>query len=183
MENHADNAGAITAGKALLGNADAKATPEEARKWIAIMSAVAAKHGPRMAHDVKVQTAEALSTMTNLKEVALQAAKTAEASLTDKSTTEDRVRVMKALLPALKMNAKTEEAKNAEAQLAKLETVLDKEYVIKVPPFKPEMFAGRKDKTDRKVVFELFTGAQCPPPASPPMWPLTRCPNRISRLN
>jgi hypothetical protein len=71
--------------------------------------------------------------------------------------------VVKALLPALKMNAKTEEAKATETQLAKLETILDKEYLTNVPPFKPEMFAGRKEKGDRKVVMELFTGAQCPP--------------------
>jgi hypothetical protein len=163
MAEHADDTAALAAGKALLANADTKATPEEARKWIGAMSAVAATHGPRMAHDVNVQVAEALSTVTSLKEVGLQAAKTAEASLTDKSTTEERIRVFKALLPILKMNSKAEEAKTTEAQIAKLDIVLDKEYLLKVPPFKPAMFAGRKNKSDRKVVFELFTGAQCPP--------------------
>ena len=30
-------------------------------------------------------------------------------------------------------------------------------------PFPPDKFSGRKDKNDRAVLVELFTGAQCPP--------------------
>jgi hypothetical protein len=30
-------------------------------------------------------------------------------------------------------------------------------------PFKPAKFAGRKAKSERTVIMELFTGAQCPP--------------------
>jgi hypothetical protein len=163
MEAHGDTVAAILAGKALLASADAKPTPEEARKLIAAMNKVGAQHGPRMAQDVKMQIADALASVKNLKEVALEAAKGAESSLNDQSTTDDRSRVMKALLQALKMNGKTDDAKKVEEMVAKLETILDKEYMAKVPPFTPEKFAGRKDKSDRKVVMELFTGAQCPP--------------------
>jgi thiol-disulfide isomerase/thioredoxin len=163
MEKYADSPVIITVGKGLLVNEKAKPSPEEARKWIAAMSKVAAKHGPRFADDCALQIAETVAPLARLKELALEMTKKAESALNDKSTTEDRVRVMKALLPALKNNAKTDEAKSVEAQLAKLETVLDKEYMVKVPPFKPEMYAGRKEKSDRKVVMELFTGAQCPP--------------------
>src|SRR5262249_50650767 len=37
------------------------------------------------------------------------------------------------------------------------------EYAKKMPPFKPDKFTGRKGKSERVVLVELFTGAQCPP--------------------
>ncbi|CAN5157941.1 hypothetical protein BH10PLA2_BH10PLA2_07710 [soil metagenome] len=163
IEKNPNSPAAIVAGNALLRDTKKKPTEEEARKLVDVVSAAAAKHGPRMANDTTVQLAETLATMKDLKGLALVQAKKAEALLNEKSTTEDRVRVLKALMPALKNNGKSDEAKGIETQLVKLETVLDKEYLAKVPPFKPEMFEGRKEKGDRKVVMELFTGAQCPP--------------------
>jgi hypothetical protein len=163
MEKHPDSPAAVIAGYALLRNAKLKATEEDARKWVGIIATLNAKHGPRLANDTTIQLAEILATRADLKGLALAEAKKAEALLTEKSTTEERVRVLKAVLPALKNNGKADEAKGVETQLVKLEAVLDKEYLAKVPPFKPEMFAGRKEKGDRKVVMELFTGAQCPP--------------------
>ncbi|HEV8060042.1 MAG TPA: hypothetical protein VGP68_09225 [Gemmataceae bacterium] len=106
---------------------------------------------------------EAKTVEVKLAKLELEIAKKAEAALTDDSSPEQRIRVLKALVPALKENGKADEAKTAEAELAKLEEPLDKDYLAKVPPFKPEMFAGRKEKADRRVVMELFTGAQCPP--------------------
>jgi hypothetical protein len=163
LEKHADSPLVMTAGQTLLKDPNFKLSVDDARKWIAASSTVAEKYGPRLAAENRMKLAEILGPNADLKVVALEMVKKAEAALTDKSSTEDRVRVMKALLPALKNNAKLEESKTVEVELAKLETVLDHEYVAKVPPFKPEMFEGRKEKGDRKVVFELFTGAECPP--------------------
>jgi hypothetical protein len=163
LEKHPDSPAAVIAGYALLRNPKLKASEEDARKWVGIISSLNAKHGPRLASDTTIQLAEILAPRADLKGLAFVQAKKAEALLTEKSTTEERVRVLKALLPVLKNNGKADEAKGVATQLVKLETVLDKEYLAKVPPFKPEMFAGRKEKGDRKVVMELFTGAQCPP--------------------
>jgi hypothetical protein len=44
--------------------------------------------------------------------------------------------------------------------LAKIDAELDKQYLATVPPFKPKAYAGRKEKSDRVVVCELFTGAE-----------------------
>ena len=44
-----------------------------------------------------------------------------------------------------------------------MDATLDKEYLAKMPPFKGTPFAGRKGDSNRVVVMELFTGAQCPP--------------------
>src|SRR5207253_3318789 len=50
-----------------------------------------------------------------------------------------------------------------EARAVRLEPAADQEYLKKMPPFKTEAFKGRKAKGDRRVLVELFTGAQCPP--------------------
>src|SRR5262249_25120631 len=52
----------------------------------------------------------------------------------------------------LKEAGKTDELKEVEARLDKIDISL-----------KPEKFAGRKGKSTRAVLVELFTGAQCPP--------------------
>src|SRR5262249_1478676 len=53
--------------------------------------------------------------------------------------------------------------KTVEADLGKLEAMLDAEFFAKVPTFPVEAFEGRKSSSDRRVVMELFTGVQCPP--------------------
>ena len=60
----------------------------------------------------------------------------------------------------MQKTGKTEELKALDERFAKLDTLLDKEYLAKMPPFKSEPFAGRKSKSNRAVVMELFTGAQ-----------------------
>ncbi|HVC95240.1 MAG TPA: hypothetical protein VND64_16210, partial [Pirellulales bacterium] len=72
--------------------------------------------------------------------------------------------VTQALASAATLAGKKDLAAKAEAEMAVLDEKLDEEYHAKVPPFKPEPFAGREDpENDRVVLFELFTGAQCPP--------------------
>ena len=72
--------------------------------------------------------------------------------------------VLTALVEAAKTLKKDELFKTHDAALQALEAKLDQEYLAKVPPFKPDVFEGRKQATDKRVVLlELFTGAQCPP--------------------
>jgi hypothetical protein len=55
-------------------------------------------------------------------------------------------------------------ARDAAARSAKLEGKIDEEYHKRVPPFQPDVFAGRKGpQADGVVLVELFTGAQCLP--------------------
>jgi protein-disulfide isomerase len=90
-------------------------------------------------------------------------ARQSEKNLTAKDSLEQQVRVISTLTTALKNSGMAAEAAATETRLVKLETELDREYLATVPPFKPTPFAGRKEKSDRAVVMELFTGAQCPP--------------------
>ena len=54
-------------------------------------------------------------------------------------------------------------AESATARAEGFEKKLDEEYLEKVPPFKPEVFARENKDDDRAVLVELFTGAECPP--------------------
>ena len=163
LQKYADSPVVIASCVELLRNDKAKPTADEARKWIETVSAFAAKHGPRLESETRIQIADALAGNKDLKDLALEKAQSVDAKLANSPATEDRARAKKILLKALQTNSKADEAKAAEADLAKLDKILDTEYLAKVPPFKPQAFAGREQKGDRKVVMELFTGAECPP--------------------
>ncbi|HKB40283.1 MAG TPA: hypothetical protein VKD72_27885, partial [Gemmataceae bacterium] len=84
-----------------------------------------------------------------------------ETTLSQADTLE--VRGLKGYVADLKKDGKAEELKAAESRLDKIEKKLDDEYLKTAIPFKPEPFKGRRGKSDRVVVLELFTGAECPP--------------------
>ena len=74
-----------------------------------------------------------------------------------------KMSVLKAQLAALRKANKADEAKAVETQVAKLDDELDSDFLKTAVPFKPEAFEGRRGKSDRVVVLELFTGSECPP--------------------
>jgi hypothetical protein len=77
--------------------------------------------------------------------------------------TEVQAANLKAIAQTLRKAGKAQEAQAVAARLEKLEDQLDAEYRKTAIPFKPEPYAGRKGKSNRVAVVELFTGAQCPP--------------------
>ncbi len=58
---------------------------------------------------------------------------------------------------------KKEEAQGLDTRIEKLEEPAYAEYSKEALNFKTEKFAGRKGKSKRIVLVELFTGAACPP--------------------
>ena len=84
-------------------------------------------------------------------------------ALGDKTPVETQLEVLGVLARPLRTLGRGDELKPIQARLDKIDADRDKEYLAKSPPFKATPFAGRKDKSDRAVVMELFTGAQCPP--------------------
>jgi hypothetical protein len=60
--------------------------------------------------------------------------------------------VLEILADALESSGKIDDAKEIQAKMEKMDTGI-----------KPELFAGRKSKSDRVVLVELFTGTECPP--------------------
>jgi hypothetical protein len=95
--------------------------------------------------------------------IELETAENAAKSITVTTPANVQEKLFKALKLAQEHAGKTDLAKQTDALLVKLEEKLDKDYFAKVPPFKPTKFEGRKEKSERVAVMELFTGAQCPP--------------------
>lgn len=142
---------------------EAQLAPADVKKMAAAALAFAALHGPRLEQQAVATVAETLARQDGMGEVALGYAEKAVAA-TEKAAAAKKVRAMKALAAAQKSSGKADLAKATLAAVEKLEVVADAEYKKTMPPFKPEKFAGRKDKeANRVAVFEMFTGAQCPP--------------------
>src|SRR5207244_3675737 len=99
-------------------------------------------------------------------ELALAEARRAEKLLADADDSGTRAAVFGAIANGLLKTGKADEAKPYLAKVAEFEAKDYAEYARTHPPFKPEPFAGRKGKSDRAVLVELFTGAECPPCAA-----------------
>lgn len=138
--------------QAILSMAAAnKAKPEEVRSWAERAYKAADPYGPRQSRDTAMSIAEALMTQEEYADTALAYARRAERLLDAKDRTAEQRRVLRALAEALKRAGKADELKEVEARLAK------------ILPVKPAAYAGRKAKSDRVALVELFTGTQCPP--------------------
>jgi hypothetical protein len=149
---------------AVLGRAGANKLPaDEARGIVDRLSKAAAAYGPRWERDTTLRLVEVLTAQAGLADLAVAQAKRAERLLTDEDSAATRMAVLEAIARALAKAGKPDEARPYLAQIAKLELRDFAEYAKLLPPFKAEAFAGRKAKSDRAAVVEVFTGAECPP--------------------
>jgi len=149
---------------ALMRTAQAnEAKADDVKAWATAGAKAAKAYGPRYEADFAVQMASVLSGQQDFAPLALEYAREAEKRLTPKIPATYQVHVLKVLDRSLRKAGKEDEAKTLEVRIAKLDELLDKEYLETMPGFKGEMFAGRKGKSERAVFMELFTGATCPP--------------------
>jgi hypothetical protein len=134
----------------LLSQASAKkAKPEEVRSWASKAAKASESYGPLWQREVSLNLAEALTKAgDDLAKEALPYARQAERLLTADDKVSTQKRVLSTLATALAKAGKEEDAKDVEARIAKIA---------------PPKFAGRKSQSDRVVLVELFTGAECPP--------------------
>jgi hypothetical protein len=148
----------------LLRQAEAKgARPEEVRGWAEKAFQAAGTYGPRWQRWVVLRTAEILADQPSQAAVAVDYARRAERLLGREAEADEQVRTLGLLAQALKKAGREAEGKGVEARIEKLELLAHQSYQNKVLPFKPDAYAGRKATSDRAVLVELFTGAQCPP--------------------
>jgi hypothetical protein len=148
----------------VLAKAGAKKLPaDEARGIVDRVNKTAGMFGPRWERETTLRTVELLTAQEGLAELAVAQAKRAERLLTDDDSAKTRMEVLEAIVGALSKTGKLDDAKPYTAQLAKLESRDFAEYAKTHPPFKAEPFVGRKGKSERAAVVEVFTGAECPP--------------------
>jgi hypothetical protein len=140
-----------------------KLSADEVRGAVEKADKTASTYGRRWHTEFDAQIADALAGQKDYAAIALEISTRLDKQLGPKAAAEMQSRVLKILATAQGNAGKGAAAKETLARLAKVEEILDREYFSKVPPFKGEQFVGRKAKSDRTVVLELFTGAQCPP--------------------
>ncbi len=140
-----------------------KATVKDVQEWAETALRAAVNFGPRWQLDMSMKLIEALLAEDGYAAAAVDTARQAEKMLEANSPMDARLRVLTALGTALKQAGQADQAKEVETRIDKLENQAFAAYSAKALDFKVEKFAGRKGKSNRAVLVELFTGAQCPP--------------------
>jgi hypothetical protein len=165
IEKHGDTLAAMDAAQTLLASAARfKISPDEAAKYLKVIEARAKPYGQRYVELTMQRLGSTLVTTKGLESAALPLIEPAAKALKDTDPAARQVQVLTEYSKALTAVGRTDEAKAITARLDRLDAALDKEYRSTVPSFKPTAFGGRKDtKANQVVLFELFTGAQCPP--------------------
>jgi hypothetical protein len=148
----------------LLGHAaEKKYQPDEIRAWAGKAFEAAAAYGPAWQREIGLRITTALADQEGFGPEATDYARRTEQLLTGNTAAKAQLRILDALAAALRSAGQPREAAALEARVDKLEAPADRDYFRKVPPLKTVPFQGRKEKSDRAVLVELFTGAQCPP--------------------
>jgi len=148
----------------VLGQASVKKVKiDDVRAIVDKASKAAEAYGSRWQRNVAMKAASALADQEAYATIALDQARQAERLLGADDDAATQMQVLEALAATLKKAKKLDELKPIETRLVKLEAKDYLEYSKKNPPFKPEEYKGRKNKSDRAVLVELFTGAECPP--------------------
>lgn len=157
----------FAAGFVVLNQAAAKKVPvEDVRSVADRLAKAAGEYGPRWERAVALKTAGALAEQKGYTDVAVAQARRAERMLTDATPTAVQLEVMDTLARVLTHAGKADEAKKYTAQAKKLEAQDYAEFVKAKLAFASEAYKGRKAKSDRTALYEVFTGSECPPCAA-----------------
>ncbi len=129
-----------------------KAKPEDVRNWMEKALKASEAFGERWQREILLEMVETLNDQDGMAQVTLPYARRAERMLLPKDRPVVHTRVLEALKSALKSAGKDDEAKAVEVRIDKLDTNV-----------RTSTYAGRPAKNNRVVVFEMFTGVECPP--------------------
>jgi hypothetical protein len=164
----------VGSGKALfdaaftvLDQAAAKKLPaDEVRAMVERLNAASAEYGRRWQRETALKVANTLAGQAGFANLAIAQARRAEKLLTDEDDVAVRLHVLDTLVRVLTMAGKPDEATPLLTEISRLEAADYAEYAKTHPPFKPVPFGRRKGMSDRAVLVEVFTGAECPPCAA-----------------
>ena len=135
---------------------------EEVRAYADRANKLAEAYGPRWQRTVAFRTADVLAGQEAFAAIAVEQARQGERMLSRTDDVATQLKTLDTLARVLRKAKKDDDAKAVENRVAKLEPRDYAEYAKTSPPFKPEEFKGRKGKSDRVVLVEVFTGAECP---------------------
>jgi hypothetical protein len=140
-----------------------QAAAKDVQEWVETALRSAESYGPRLQLDYLMKVIETLAAEKDYASLAGTLAVKADKMLDPKAAPLAQLSLLTSLAAALEKSGLAEQAAAAQARVAKLETVAYEDYSKTSPNYKLAKFAGRKGKSDRTVLVELFTGTMCPP--------------------
>ena len=120
-------------------------------------------YGPRYQLTHSLRLLGVLKNQKTYAPVAVETARVIAKQIDAKMPLETQLQILSTAADVLRSGDQKEEAKTLETRVEKLEGQAYDTYHKDALNFKPVKFAGRKAKSERAVLVELFTGAQCPP--------------------
>lgn len=142
---------------------DHKVSAKDLGEWVEGSLKSAEQYGPRFQQQHQTRLLESLSGQKDYLPVAVDVAKKVSKQLDPKTPAETQLQVLTTIADVFRSAKQKDELAALETRLEKLETNAYTEYMKKGLDFKTPKFTGRKAKSNRAVLVELFTGAQCPP--------------------
>ncbi len=144
---------------------DNKVDVKDLQTWVDGSLKTAAMYGPRfqLKHNMSLLTA--LQGQKAYASVGVETARKATKLIDPKMPLDTQAQIMSLAAIALRGGGQTKEADTLDVRLDQLENQAYAEFSTgkSALNFKTEKFPGRKAKSNRAVLVELFTGAQCPP--------------------
>jgi hypothetical protein len=144
---------------------DNKVDVKDLQTWVDGSLKAAAMYGPRfqMKHNISLLTA--LQGQKAYASVGVETARKASKLIDAKMPLDTQAQIMSLAAIALRGGGQTKEADTLDFRLDQLENQAYADFSTSKSAlnFKTEKFPGRKAKSNRAVLVELFTGAQCPP--------------------
>jgi hypothetical protein len=163
LEQSTDPTGTLDIALELIKLAgEKKVKADEVRPWADKVYRIADAYGSRWQRYVALSLGQALVAQKDFAPIAVEYARKAE-RLLDRDTDDVTVQMdaLDSVAQILTKGGKADEAKKLQTELAKLEE-RDFAEAAKKRPFKAEPFEGRKGKSERAVLVELFTNAENP---------------------
>jgi hypothetical protein len=144
---------------------DNKVEVKDLQMWVDGSLKAAEMYGPRFQLRHGSRVLAALKGQKMYASVAVEAARKVGKLIDPKMPLETQGDVLALASGILRGGGQAKEADAFDARLDQLESLAYEEHIKSksVLNFKTEKFAGRKAKSNRAVLVELFTGAQCPP--------------------
>jgi hypothetical protein len=144
---------------------DNKVEAEELQSWVDSSLKAAEMYGPRyqLKHNIRLLTA--LQSQKIYASIGVETARKVSKLLDPKMPLDTQAQILGLAANTLRGGGETKEADALDVRLDKLEIQAYTDFSTSKSAlsFKTEKFAGRKGKSTRAVLVELFTGAQCPP--------------------
>ncbi len=163
LESTADAQVLAEAAIELLKEAETrKASGEDVRGWADKAYRSAEPYGLRWQRSIARRVAQALVKQKDFVPVAVEYARKLERLVDESEETSTQLDYLGTVAEVFEAAGRRDDAVEVQKRLAKLEEA-DFAAYVKSAPFRPEPYEGRKGKSDRAVLVELFTGAECPP--------------------